>query len=465
MFTLAQTIACMASPGSEMHTWRWLTEESALGELINFDFKTSSQIALYRASSVLKDKYANIEGKLYKKLMHVCTCCEPLILIDLTNTYFEGEAKKVKKAARGRSKEKRSDCKLISLNISADGNGFIRKSMIYAGNISEPSTLKEVLIGVNAQKDSTVVFDAGIATAENLKWLVKNGHHYIVASRKKDRTFENDNHETIITSFKKKVKVYKTVNSDNTEATIHCFSEERKGKEIGITNRFIEKFEDGLTKISSKLNGGRVKNDVATISERIGRLKEKCRGAHRNFVISFVTNAAQCADGEEIAITGLTWEKSFLPNSIYTNPGVYSLRTDRVNICAVASWDIYMSLTGMESISRCLKTELNVRPIYHQIEDRVEGHIFIRLLAYQVINHIRLLLKRYGINDSWDILRTNLNGHKRITGLFSLTSGETLNKRRAANPTDYIARIYKYLDIDSNPGGIVKILSEPESDL
>ena len=161
-------IGRMAHPGSELATHAWLQKRSALGELIDFDFEAMDLNRLYRASDALYKHRDALQDHLFGAVKSLFGFTDTVTLYDLTNTYFEGIAAGVGKAARGRSKEKRSDCPLVTLAVVLDGSGFVRRSRVFAGNASEPKTLQEMLTGLCAPKGATVAMDAGIATEANL---------------------------------------------------------------------------------------------------------------------------------------------------------------------------------------------------------------------------------------------------------------------------------------------------------
>jgi hypothetical protein len=183
-------IGRMAHPGSELATHAWLQQRSALGELIGFDFEAMDLNRLYRASDALYKHREALQDHLFAQAQSIFGFGETITLYDLTNTYFEGVAAGVSKAKRGHSKECRSDCPLVTLAMALDGSGFPRRSRVFAGNASEPATLKDMLTGLGAPPGATVVMDAGIATEANLTWLRAQGYHYVVVSRLRERQFD-----------------------------------------------------------------------------------------------------------------------------------------------------------------------------------------------------------------------------------------------------------------------------------
>ena len=185
---IGSIIARMARPGSERATRRWLAERSALDELLGVDFQTLEPMQLYRASDALMAHREAIE--LFDRAMDLFDLHPTVTLYDLTNTYFEGEAGGQPKARRGHSKEKRTDCPLLTLGLVLDASGFVRRSQVFAGNVREHHTLAEMLDALNAPRAALVVMDRGIATEDRVQWLREQGYRYLVVSRERTRRFD-----------------------------------------------------------------------------------------------------------------------------------------------------------------------------------------------------------------------------------------------------------------------------------
>ena len=187
---LANIIGRMCEPRSELATWNWMKNKSAIGELLDFDFQSMPLMQLYRASDRLLRNKETIEDQIFERVQDLFGFTPTVTLYDVTNTFFEGTADANAKAKRGRSKEKRFDCPLITLGLMLDGSGFIRRSEVFEGSVSEGKTLEGMLEKLNAPKGALIVMDAGIATEENIKWLAEKEFKYLVVSRKRKREFD-----------------------------------------------------------------------------------------------------------------------------------------------------------------------------------------------------------------------------------------------------------------------------------
>ena len=350
---LGNLIGRMAQPASELATWDWLQNQSALGELLDVDFAGLSHMRLYRASDLLMQHREAIEGHMFSAVQTLFKLEETVTLFDLTNTYFEGAAASNPKAKHGRSKEKRTDCPLVTLGMVLDGSGFVRRSKTFAGNVSEGSTLETMLTGLGAPPGALVIMDAGIATEDNLAWLVKHSYRYLVVRRGGARQFDAAQAVTIETAGGESLRLQKEVSEDGKEVRLYCHSEGREAKETAMMERFCTAFEAGLQKIADGLNKPRGEKRRDKILERIGRLKEKSRGVSQHYSVDLVADEAGM-------ITGITREKTPISGTMATHPGVYCLRSNEMDWDEERMWRTYTMLTDLESVHR-MKGELGWR--------------------------------------------------------------------------------------------------------
>jgi transposase len=450
---LGSIIGRMACPGSELSTWRWLRERSAFGELVDMDFEGVPLMRLYRASDYLVKKRDLIETALFKNISDLFALPTTVTLYDLTNTYFEGEAACNAKAKRGRSKEKRSDCPLVTLGLVLDGSGFIRRSRMFDGNISEGTTLEEMLTGLDAPKGAMVIMDRGIATEANILWLKDHGYRYLVVSREQGRRFDTDQATATTTSSDETIQLQRLLSDDGKEVRLYCYSEKRQEKESSMTNRFSERFEQGLTKLSEGLTKPHGIKNRDKLLEKIGRLKEKSHGISQHYTITV------SSDDIGKNATTITWEKKPVEGTILTHPGVYCLRSNETGWDEATLWQTYTMLTDLEAVFRSLKSELGLRPVFHHKEERTEGHLFITVLAYQAVQALRKKLKEHGVKHSWTRLKELFSGQQRITNTFRQRDGKTLNIRKTTVAEKALDDIYRQLGISNRPGGVQKLVN------
>ena len=163
-------------------------------------------------------------------------------------------------------------------------------------------------------------------------------------------------------------------------------------------------------------------------------------------------------DASGTLVQAITWSKRIKPGSAAAHPGVYCLRTTLVELDDATLWRTYTMLTNLESVFRSLKTDLGLRPVFHQIDRRVEGHLFISVLAYHFVHMLRLQLKASGIDDSWERLRESLATQQRVTATLQRRDGRTVHARKATRPEPHHHKINAILGLSPNPGGTHRVL-------
>ena len=346
-------------------------------------------------------------------------------LYDLTNTYFEGEASRQPQAKRGHSKEKRSDCPLLTLGLMLDASGFVRRSQVFAGNVREHQTLAGMLAALRAPAGALVVMDRGVATEDQVTWLRDNGYRYLVVSRERHRRFDAAAAVSLRTQSDQTVHLHKVVSTEPDEVRLQCYSEERAEKERGIVERFATRFEAALAKLHDGLARPRTHKRLDQVWQRIGRLKAQHAHVASHYQIDVTANET----GERAV--AVTWTRRPQDGSMVTHPGVYCLRSSETNWDEDTLWRTYTTLTDVEAVFRSLKSELGLRPIYHRKPARANGHLFITVIAYQLVQVIRTRLRARGENASWLTLRRILDGQQRVTATFRRPDGRTLHVRMA----------------------------------
>lgn len=447
---LGAIIGRMAAPGSELAAHHWLDQCSGLGELLDIDFGRMPLMTLYRAQDALMKHKDRIERTLFNRVHNLFGLDTTVTLFDLTNTYFEGVAGANPEAKRGRSKEKRSDCPLVTLGLVLDGSGFVRRSEVFEGNVSEGKTLEVMLKGLDAEAGALVVMDAGIATEDNLRWLREQGYRYLVVSRERARQFEAASALPIETAAGKTVSIQRVDDEDNQEVRLYCYSAQREQKEAAINQHLCQRFEAALQKIADGLTKPRTEKRRVKLHERIGRLKANSQGIAQHYDIELLPDAS----GEKVA--ALRWTKQPRAGTRLTHPGVYCLRSNETGWDSERLWRTYIMLTDLEAVFRSLKSELGLRPVYHHKKLRVDGHLFITVLAYQFVQIIRRTLQDHGIQGRWSSLREILSVQRRVTASFRRADGGALHVRKATRPESALAAIYQALNIDPLPGGVQK---------
>jgi transposase len=450
----------MIVPGSERATHQWLSNRSGLDELMGVDLSSVSLDSVYKASDILLNNQDAVEEHLRQTEWQLFALDEKIILYDLTNTFIEGTGKYNPKARYGgKSKEKRSDCPLVTLGLVLDVQGFPKKSRIYEGNVSEPKTLEAMIDGLSIDDRGegslfkpTIILDAGIATEDNIEWLKGEAYRYIVVSRKKKTAIpadvsmvavkQDDRDQSVL------VEAGVCKNKDADELELYCHSVEKEKKEEGIKNKFQQRFELELMKVRNALDLKNGTKRYDKVVERIGRLKERYRSVGRGYKIA-VEKDRETGKAKDIKWSRKETEKT---------SGVYCLRTNRQDLDVQQIWDIYTMLTDIEDAFRCMKSELGLRPIHHQKELRCDGHIFITVIAYHIMHTIRYKLRQKGVRFCWTTIRRQLSTQVRTTTTMKREDNKVIRIRKSSKAEPEHEVIYDTLNLSHRPGRIEKTI-------
>ena len=273
-----------------------------------------------------------------------------------------------------------------------------------------------------------------------------------MVSRERTRRFDPAQALTIESASRQPIELHWVVDEAGEEVRLYCYSEARAKTEQGIVERFAGRFEDALRKLNEGLSRPRTHKRLTQVWERIGRLKANSRGAAQHYAIEVIADES----GEKA--TAITWQRQPLTGSMLTHPGVYCLRTNITDWDEETLWRTYTMLTDLEAIFRSLKSELGLRPIFHHKPVRSEGHLFITVLAYQLVQVLRRRLGEHGERSTWSTLRGILEGQQRVTATFRRADGRTLHVRKATRAEPEQQAVYKALGISNTPGGVKKMV-------
>ncbi len=451
---LAKAVICsrLIEPGSDLSTWRYLGSNTALPELIDDSIASVPKDPVYDIADALYENKDAIESSLVKRETELYPGAR-LFLFDLTNAYFEGRELGNGLAHYGHSKEKRYDCTLVSLALLVDDRGLPIYSKIYPGNQSEPETLRDVLdsikdllkLGLFTEDSPTVVMDKGIATRDNIELVESYGLPYLVITRsdkakkyldefKEDRSsfvpITNANDETI----------YLKDASDADINRVLCVSERRGKKEQAISDQRTARFISDVERLAKSLRAGTYVKPK-TIERRIGRLCNIHRSISRQYSIEVVT------DENNKAIDVILREKQDRIDESKTLYGAYVIETNRKDLESEEIWHLYMTLTKVEGAFRTLKSDLGLRPIYHQLARRTAAHLFISVLAYHLYSAITLTLSEAGDTRSISTVLTQLKTHSRLTVMLTDKKAQVHHLRISSSPDPVQRKIYEILKV------------------
>lgn len=441
--------AKMIHPSSELETERWLKENSSTMELYGENTTTPTRYRLYKAAEHLYTHKEVIEKHLYQICSNLFTQRNKIVIFDVTNMYFEGVMEGSKKAAFGRSKEKRSDCRLISLSLAIDSLGFVRHSQLWQGNVSEPKTLEPILANIANHFDRsletpTVVMDAGIATEDNLKMIKEKGYDYVCVSRSLPKEYKKltDNATILYDNRDNKIYVQKIQPTNTDDTFLYVKSEQKAKKEQSIDNKLTQRFEERLIYLKDGLGKPRRLKKTVSVHEHVGKLRRQFSKVAKLYEINYTEDKVQ---GK---VTDITWKRI---KEKEKPKGHYFLRYSKQNLTDKQVWDVYNMTREVEASFRCLKTDLNIRPIHHQVDHYIEPHIWLGVIAYQVVNYIRIQLDSNGIGYSWSKIVQKMKTQKQSLVTMNSKNDGKIFAKLCTRPNKDVKNIYNALGFKDRP--------------
>jgi transposase len=417
----------LIEPLSEWALIDW-SYRTALPEILDIRITKSAKDRLYRTSDDLMALRKDIESTLRQRERDLFSLSRSVILYDVTNSHFEGFCASNPKAKHGKNKQHRNDCRQIAVGIAFDEYGFPLAHETFEGNMADTKTLPLILDRLARHEEGlkpVVILDAGFASHANLALLKERGYSYIVNITRGSRSkyadsFENETFEALPgRSEEQRVEVKKITDpEDSSSHLVLCRSAQRRIKEAMISSaekRFLAAAAALERKIGALQKRHARTARFYTLTPNAGRLEitrdeEKMKGA-----------VAQCGD--------------------------YVLKTDK-SLGATQLWELCMTLLKAEAGFAQLKGTLGLRPNFHQLEARVDGHIFISVLAYHLLHWIGKRLEAHNDTRDWQTIRRLLGTHSLVTTRLPLADGRTINIRKPSQPDDEQKRVYQMLDID-----------------
>jgi transposase len=459
----AVVVGRLVAPDTELATWRWLKTRTALLELLPVDLQNVGKDAIYEIADLLLKGKEKIEQALFHQETLIFPNRPLLFLYDLTNTYFEGCCADNDLAQFGKSKEKRTDCPLVTLALLIDSHGFPVFSHIYEGNQSEPETLENILKRLSGDTlplfpdlRPTLVMDRGIATKKNLDLLNSQSYQYIVIERRpveKDYLQEFEHAKEQFEQFQvtETENVYLKKLPIDSGARVLCLSEGRQRKEMAIDTLKEKRFIEDLDRLKKSINKGNIVVE-AKVWERIGRLKQKYASIARYYELSLQF------DDSQKKVVDLAWDKKSIRNERNLLTGCYVIETSHEHLSSNEIWELYMTLSQVEAAFRDLKTDLGLRPVYHQLAERTKGHLFISVLAYHLLISIEETLRKNGDHRRWSTINEQLSTHQRTTVIMTDDHKRIHHCRVSGVPEGLHQEIYRLLDIKDPLKRINKIV-------
>ena len=390
------TIARFVEPDSELHVEDTWYHRTALGQMLAVAAGKVNSARLYRTLDTILPLKSDIETHLKQRVGELFSPDFDLLLYDVTSTYFEGQAKANPQAKHGYSRDHRGDCKQVCIGLVATQDGFPLAYEVFSGNRADVTTVEEMVEIMESKYGRARriwVMDRGMVSEDNLKFLRNRGGFYLVGTpRGMLKRFEAYLLDSDWSKVQEGIEV-KLVNSPSGQETfVLCRSADRREKEKAIHERFAERVEAGLSKLDKELKRARKKRDRAVLERRIGRLLGKNSRAAGGFKIKVVEDKT-CPAGLQLR----WWRIEAWRQWSSLSEGCYLLRTNLTEQSPEKLWQTYMQLTDVEAVFRTGKSDLKIRPIWHQLEHRVQGHILFSFLAYALWKTLQIWMERSGL--------------------------------------------------------------------
>jgi transposase len=392
-------IARLCEPSSELHIAEDWYRRTALCDLLQLGDEAVNKDRLYRGLDHLLAHKSALEAYLSKRSGELFAVCNEVLLYDVTSTYFEGQALANPQAQRGYSRDHRSDCKQVLIALVVTFDGFPLGYEVFAGNIHDSRTLQTIVATMEARHGvlgRVWITDRGMASAENLAWLRATGRRYIIGAPKSElkkfaaELAAADGWRTVHAGVEAKLARY----ADTGETAILVRSADRASKEKAMHDKFSERITAALQCLAKRIERAKKRLDPAQVNRQIGRLLQRNQRAAARFAIAL--EPASCAAGFRLVVSCNTAFDDWAALS----EGAYLLRSNIADWSDRQLWKAYIQLTQAEAAFRIHKGELQVRPIWHQREDRVQAHILVCFLAFVMWKCLEMWQERSGLGNS-----------------------------------------------------------------
>ena len=459
---LMQIIARAVYPFSELKTVRYLQGNSALLEMFKLDRRKVTKDALYKSAVRLWDVHREMEDYLHDRVRSMFNLEEKILLMDISNAYMEGRMEGSGLCFHGHSKEKRDDCKIVVLAAVVNTDGLLVRTMIYEGNRQDVTTVKEV-VGTLASQTSAdarkiVVMDAGFYSAANARWLTENNFDYITVLPSGCSKFTPDScrvvrhedcrHQEI------RLQLGKVRMEGEERKALLVDSDAKTLKERSMHGQACSRYEQGLEAIRAGIlkKGGTKKRDA--VNNRLGRLDRQYGAIRKEYDVTFTYEGT----GKNEKAVGMDWRrKEDYAAARSSFHGKYVLLTSLDESEELNIWKFYNVIRTVEETFHTLKSDLDIRPVYHKSDGGIKAHLNLAVLAYWIVSvtKYRLKMKEYP-NVRWDEIMRIAQAQVVVTAEMDTEDGRKVSVRQSTEVENELSKIYNLLEVNPNPIGKVK---------
>ncbi len=451
----------LCAPGSELAVEERWYPSTALDDLLGIQEGKLNDTRLYRCLDRILPHKTKLERHLKQRYGELFGAEFDVLLYDLTSTYVEGAAEKNPMMRRGYSRDHRPDCEQMVIALIVNSEGFPFSYETFDGNRADVSTMEMILRMVERKYGKARriwVFDRGIVSEENLAAIRKRGGQYLVGTpRSQMKPFAAELLKDDWIRVRPEVEVKKAAIPQGEETFILCRTSGRKEKEKAIRQRFSTRMEDALKRLARTIETGRLK-DRNKMERRLGRIQ----ASHPQ--VNDLYEVALRDTPEGVRLFWAVQEERQLWRGL--REGAYMLRTNLQAGTAEELWSRYMQLTEAEASFRALKSELSIRPLFHQLEPRVKAHVMVAFLGYALWVTLKHLLKRRpavvpqastnGVNNAQPLSTMKalalLSTLQSADIVLPTTDGPEIRLRRVTEPTAEQKSLLQQLDLSLPKG-------------
>jgi transposase len=443
LMALVLILCRLCEPSSELHIAEHFYAQSALADLMGISPEKINEQRLYRALDAILPHKEALETFLKNRLGELFGIEYDLLLYDVTSTYFEGQAAGNPLAQRGYSRDHRPDCKQVCIGLVVSKCGMPLGYEVFAGNRVDVTTLQEIVETMErryGRADRIWVGDRGMISADNMAFLKQGGRRYIVGTPKSMlKQFERELLAEDWHSIRDGLEVKLCPSPDGEETFVLCRSRDRREKEKAMHSRFERRIEEGLQRIAASCEKQR--QQPLVIAQRLGRLM----GQNSRAAGLFRTEIKTLADGR----ASLHWEKiEQWRDWTELSEGCYLLRSNVTDWSDEELWKAYIQLTEAEAAFRIHKSDLGLRPIWHQKEERVLAHILVCFLAYVLWKTLSQRCQQAGLGHEPRRVFEELGKIQLVDVVLPTRHGPDIRRRCVTQPTDHQAILLAHLKLN-----------------
>ena len=429
LVSLILVICRLLNPSSELHIAEHFYKSTALADLLGVSAESIYDNRLYRGLDKLLPHKSELEKHLKNRLETLFDLKFDLLLYDVTSTYFEGQCHANPLAQRGHSRDHRGDCKQICIGLVVTKDGIPLGYEVFAGNTHDSKTYQQIVETMErkyGKADRIWCSDRGMTSDANIAFLKSEGRQYIIGTAKGSlKKFERELLAEDWSFVRDGVEVKLCPKDD--DVYILCRSRDRREKEKSMHERFVKRIEVELEKVRTSCEKRKNKKEV--IDRRVGRILSKNSRGAGLFDVK-VTEV----DGKAV----ISWTKrDSWQNWASLSEGCYLLRTNVTDWSPEELWQAYIQLTEAEAAFRIEKSDLRIRPIWHQKEDRVLSHILVCFLAYVLWKTLGQMVKSSGLGDEPRRVLDELGKISLVDVVLPTSTGVEIRKRCITRPTEH----------------------------